>query len=87
MATPIKDSGCKELAKSEFGGAGEEQKPNPEQIVGAQKPVKLGKIIGNDQEILDGLSANDRIVVTGILQLQNCTAIEPVAQIPQAPEG
>jgi len=87
VAAPFKESGCKALAQSDFGGAGEEQKPNPEQIVGAQKPVKLGKIIGNDQEILEGLSANDRIAITGILQLQNCTAIEPVAQTSQAPKG
>lgn len=85
VATPFKDSGCQELASSGFGGSGEGQKPNPEQIVAAQKPVNLGKIIGNDQEILEGLSVNDRIVTSGILQLQNCTAIERAAQTSQAP--
>jgi multidrug efflux pump subunit AcrA (membrane-fusion protein) len=56
--------------------------PDPEQIVVAQKPVELGKIIGNDQEILEGLSVNERIVMSGILQLQNCTVIEPATQTP-----
>jgi multidrug efflux pump subunit AcrA (membrane-fusion protein) len=83
VATPFKNSGCKALAQSDFGGKG--QQPDPEQIVAAQKPVKLGKIIGNDQEILEGLSVNERIVTSGILQLQNCTAIKPAAQTSQAP--
>lgn len=82
VATPFKDSGCKDLAQGGFGGAGEGQKPDPEQIVAAQKPVELGKIIGNDQEILEGLSVNERIVMSGILQLQNCTVIEPATQTP-----
>ncbi|MCY7276626.1 MAG: efflux transporter periplasmic adaptor subunit, partial [Phormidesmis sp. CAN_BIN44] len=46
----------------------------------AQKPIKLGKIVGNDQEVLEGISANDQIVTSGILQLQNC------AQIAAAPQ-
>lgn len=84
VATPFKDSGCEALAATGAGGS-EGQKPNPEQIVAAQKPVQLGKIIDNDQEILEGLSVNDRIVTSGILQLQNCTAIEPVLQTSQLP--
>lgn len=78
VVTPFKDSGCKALAQSN-GGPSDGQKPEPEQLVAAQKPVNLGKIIGNDQEIVEGLSVNDRIVTTGILQLQNCTAIQPAS--------
>jgi RND family efflux transporter MFP subunit len=53
----------------------------PEQLVGVQKPVELGKIVGNDQEVIEGLTASDRIVSSGILQLQNCAAIADAAQM------
>jgi multidrug efflux pump subunit AcrA (membrane-fusion protein) len=83
VATPFKNSGCEALAASGFGGPGGEQKPDPEQIVAAQKPVQLGKIVGNDQEVLEGINANDRIITSGILSLQNCMAIEPQTQAAQ----
>ncbi|MFN9818071.1 MAG: efflux RND transporter periplasmic adaptor subunit, partial [Pseudanabaena sp.] len=38
------------------------------QLVANQKPIKLGKITGNKQEVLEGLKPNDKIVVSGILQ-------------------
>ncbi len=50
----------------------------PPQLVANQKAVKLGKIIGNKQEVLEGLKPNDKIVVSGILQLQNGAAIAPL---------
>ncbi|MBD2151223.1 efflux RND transporter periplasmic adaptor subunit [Pseudanabaena sp. FACHB-1277] len=53
------------------------QAPNAPQLVANQKAVKLGKIIGNKQEVLEGLKPNDKIVVSGILQLQNGAAIAP----------
>lgn len=52
------------------------------QLVANQKPVKLGKINGNQQEILEGLTPKDKIVVAGILQLQNGAAIAPLPQTP-----
>ncbi len=72
VAAPFKESGCKEPAKSDFGGA---MKVEPDQLVAVQKPIALGKIVGNNQEVLEGLSSRDRIVTSGILQLQNCTPI------------
>jgi RND family efflux transporter MFP subunit len=72
VAAPLQNSGCKEPAQSEMGGKVE---ATPDQLVAAQKPIKLGKIIGNDQEVLEGLAASDRIVTSGILQLQNCAPI------------
>jgi len=53
------------------------------QLVANQKPIKLGKITGNKQEVLEGLKPNDKIVVSGILQLQNGT---PIAPLPDAPK-
>jgi multidrug efflux pump subunit AcrA (membrane-fusion protein) len=75
VAQPFKDSGCKEPAQSEGGGP---TKVEPEQLVAAQKPISLGKIINNDQEVKEGVSAGDRIVTSGILQLQNCL---PIAEL------
>lgn len=53
------------------------------QLVANQKPIKLGKITGNKQEVLEGLKPTDKIVVSGILQLQNGT---PIAPLPDAPK-
>jgi RND family efflux transporter MFP subunit len=79
VATPFQSSGCKAVAQAEGGGP--PVKVEPTQTVAAQKLIRLGKIIGNDQEVLEGLDLGDRIVTSGILQLQNClpiTAEKPV---------
>jgi RND family efflux transporter MFP subunit len=54
-----------------------------DQLVAAQRPIQLGKIIGNDQEVLAGLNARDRIITSGILQLQNCAPIVDAAGLPK----
>jgi RND family efflux transporter MFP subunit len=73
VAEPFQNSGCKAVAQAEGGGAPEKVDPN--QTVAAQKLIRLGKIIGNNQEVLDGLEMGDRIVTSGILQLQNCLPV------------
>jgi multidrug efflux pump subunit AcrA (membrane-fusion protein) len=77
VAAPFRESGCEAPAQSQGGGKVE---VTPDQLVAAQKPVKLGKIVGNDQEILEGLTGAERIVTSGILQLQNCMPIADGAQ-------
>ncbi|NJK54043.1 MAG: efflux RND transporter periplasmic adaptor subunit, partial [Leptolyngbyaceae cyanobacterium SU_3_3] len=67
VAAPFREAGCQ--------GAGQGAETAPDQLVAAQRPIKLGKIVNNDQEILEGLSARDRIITSGILQLQNCSPI------------
>lgn len=85
VAAPYKDSGC-EAATAGAGagaGAGGQSAPvDPDQLVAAQKPIQLGKIVGNDQEVLDGVIVSDRIVTSGILQLQNCAPIADAAATP-----
>ncbi len=54
-----------------------ENKGKDGQLVATQKPIRLGRITGNKQEVISGLEANERIVVSGILQLQNGAAIAP----------
>jgi multidrug efflux pump subunit AcrA (membrane-fusion protein) len=75
VAGPFQRSGCKALAQAEGGGGGAPTKVDPNQMVAAQKLVQLGKIIGNNQEVLEGLTPSDRIITAGILQLQNCLPI------------
>jgi RND family efflux transporter MFP subunit len=53
------------------------------QLVANQKPIKLGKITGNKQEVLEGLTTKDQIVVSGILQLQNGAPIAPLSDPPK----
>jgi multidrug efflux pump subunit AcrA (membrane-fusion protein) len=81
VATPFQSSQCGS------GNAGAAPPgapaPDPEQLVAVQKPIELGKIIGNDQEVIEGLSEGDRIVTSGILQLQNCAPIMDAAQMQQ----
>lgn len=79
VAAPFQNSGCQAPAQSEMGG---KMEVTPDQLLAVQKPIKLGKIIGNDQEVLEGLTANDRIITSGILQLQNCAPIADAASLP-----
>jgi multidrug efflux pump subunit AcrA (membrane-fusion protein) len=83
VAAPYRESGCQAPAAGE--GQAAAPAPPPEQLVAAQKPIKLGKIINNDQEVLDGISVNDRIVTSGILQLQNCSPIADAATLAPPP--
>ncbi len=74
VQTAYKDTDCnKQPQAGGFGGP--PPKPSPDQPVAYQKRVTLGKIVGNDQEILEGLTASDRIIPSGILALQNCMQI------------
>ncbi|NJK33774.1 MAG: efflux RND transporter periplasmic adaptor subunit [Oscillatoriales cyanobacterium SM2_2_1] len=43
-----------------------------------QRPVKLGRIVGNQQEVVSGVDRNAQIVTTGIQLLQNDTPIVPL---------
>ncbi|MBD2101932.1 efflux RND transporter periplasmic adaptor subunit [Leptolyngbya sp. FACHB-261] len=83
VAMPYQNSGC-EAAGQAAGGPPAQIEPN--QTVAVQKEIQLGKIVGNDQEVVEGVSAKDQIVVSGILQLQNCSPIvgETQAPAPQA---
>lgn len=56
----------------------------PENMVARQIPVELGKITGNQQEILKGLQPGQQIVVAGILQLRDGAPIMPETQAPGA---
>jgi multidrug efflux pump subunit AcrA (membrane-fusion protein) len=78
VAAPFQDSGCSAPSAAEGGAA---PAVAPDQLVAAQKPVTLGKIVNNDQEILEGVTTRDRIVVSGILQLQNCVPIADAATL------
>jgi multidrug efflux pump subunit AcrA (membrane-fusion protein) len=81
VGTSFKASGCKAAAAAE--GAPPPTNVDPNQLVAAQKPIKLGKIIGNEQEVQEGLSASDRIATSGILSLQNCLVIEAATPPPK----
>ncbi|WP_225903092.1 efflux RND transporter periplasmic adaptor subunit [Pseudanabaena yagii] len=60
-----------------------EASPDGKSLIANQKPVKLGKITGNNQEVLEGLTAKDKIVTGNILQLRNGAAIMDVANLPK----
>ena len=47
------------------------------QFTAQQKPVKLGTIQGNDQQVLEGLNSGEKVVVSGILNLSNGAPIVP----------
>jgi RND family efflux transporter MFP subunit len=61
--------------------------PNPEAkaeplLRACQRPVKLGRIVGNQQEVVSGIDPNAQIVTSGIQLLQNDAPIVPLP--PQA---
>lgn len=63
-----------------------ERAPNSDKpgTIARQVPVELGKITGNQQEILKGLQPGQQIVVAGILQLRDGAPIMPESQAPGA---
>jgi RND family efflux transporter MFP subunit len=75
LAAPFRDSGCPAPPPGS-----KEPAIDPNQLVAAQKPVRLGRIVGNNQEVLEGVTQRDRLITTGLLQLQNCV---PIAADPQ----
>jgi multidrug efflux pump subunit AcrA (membrane-fusion protein) len=83
IGTSFQKSGCKALAQGQGDGPpSAPQKADPNQLVASQRLVELGKIIGNNQEVLEGVTASDRIITTGILQLQNCLPIAEASPTP-----
>ena len=57
--------------------APEEGQPPVEGPVAQLRPVTLGAMQGNDFQVLDGLSAGEEIVLTGLLNLQDGVPIAP----------
>ncbi|WGV27631.1 efflux RND transporter periplasmic adaptor subunit [Halotia branconii] len=60
--------------------APEKPQPKAPQLVAQQKPVKLGDIEGSNYQVLEGLKAGDKIVVSGILNLTNGAPINPASE-------
>ncbi len=52
----------------------------PPDLVARQRLVKLGSIQGNSYNVLDGLKPGENIVVSGILNLSECSAIAETAK-------
>jgi RND family efflux transporter MFP subunit len=50
--------------------------------VARQRPVKLGAIVGDDYLVVDGLKANEQIVVSGVQKLGDGAPIQPQAAAP-----
>ncbi|AFY41517.1 efflux RND transporter periplasmic adaptor subunit [Nostoc sp. PCC 7107] len=57
--------------------APENPKPGAPSLVALQKPIKLGAIEGSNYQVLEGLKAGEKIVVSGILNLTNGAPIIP----------
>jgi RND family efflux transporter MFP subunit len=76
------------VAVSRLGGetfvfvaqAPEQPKPGAPPLVAQQKRVKLGAIEGSNYQILEGLKAGEKIVVSGILNLTNGAPITPTSE-------
>ncbi|MBD2187657.1 efflux RND transporter periplasmic adaptor subunit [Pseudanabaena sp. FACHB-723] len=80
----VPTSAISRLGGQDFVFVAEESSANGQtQLIANQKPVKLGKITGNKQEVLSGLTPNSKVVVAGILQLQNGAAIAPLPDAPK----
>ncbi|MCC5606500.1 efflux RND transporter periplasmic adaptor subunit [Nostoc sp. CHAB 5834] len=57
-----------------------QKKAGAPSLVAQQKPVKLGVIEGNNYQVIEGLKAGDKIVVSGILNLTNGAPITPAPE-------
>jgi RND family efflux transporter MFP subunit len=74
VAQPFQSSGCKATVPQ----GSPLLKIESSQIVADKQSIQLGKMMGTHQEVLEGLSPGDRIVTSGVLQLQNCLPIAAV---------
>ena len=54
-----------------------EQEDGSTALVAKQKPVELGAIQGQSYQVISGLSAGDRLITSGILNLADGTPIDP----------
>jgi multidrug efflux pump subunit AcrA (membrane-fusion protein) len=79
----VPTSAISRLGGQDFIFVAEPSPTGGKSLIANQKPVKLGKITGNKQEVLEGLNAKDQIVVAGILQLQNGATIMPLPDAPK----
>jgi RND family efflux transporter MFP subunit len=52
--------------------------------IARQKPVKLGMIRGNDQQVLEGLQANEQVITTGLLKISDGTPVVNQADASQS---
>ncbi|MEH2155567.1 efflux RND transporter periplasmic adaptor subunit [Nostoc sp.] len=55
----------------------EKSKAGAAKLIAQQKPVKLGVIEGNNYQVIEGLKAGEKIVISGILSLTNGASITP----------
>ncbi len=55
----------------------EESQPGQPQLIARQQAVELGNIQGNNYQVIKGLEPGDNLIVTGILNLSDGTAIIP----------
>jgi multidrug efflux pump subunit AcrA (membrane-fusion protein) len=82
----VEKAAAKDNAKDIKSDSKASEKPTesnqPPTLVAKQKPIKIGKIVANNQEILSGLKPDDQIVVSGIQLLQDGM---PVMQMPTNP--
>ena len=46
-------------------------------LIARQKPVKLGAVKGNNQQVINGLTAGDKVVISGIQKIQDGAPIAP----------
>ena len=74
----VPTSAISRLGGQDFIFVAEPSPTDGKSLIANQKPVKLGKITGNKQEVLEGLNPKDQIVVAGILQLRNGAPIMPL---------
>lgn len=71
VAQPPDDT-CKEILSKAPPGA---PAGKPPALVARQRLVKLGSIQGNSYNVLEGLKPNEQIVISGILNLSECSVI------------
>lgn len=60
--------------------AAQNPQPGAPSLVAQQKLVKLGEIQGGNYQVLEGLKADEKIVVSGILNLTNGVPIIPASE-------
>lgn len=59
--------------------------PGASGLIARQRPVTLGTIQGDRYQVLSGLQAGDRLIVSGVLNLRDGSPIKPIDTATEAP--
>jgi multidrug efflux pump subunit AcrA (membrane-fusion protein) len=82
VAQPLDEECKKKLAAAPSAAPPGAPAPPPPELIARQRPVQLGRIQDNRYQILKGIEPDERVIVSGVLNLSDCAAVLPQNSAP-----